>query len=239
MKKNRKEIKLLLSLLKIDCNVKIDTFIEALTHKSYRNENINVKKDYDRLEILGDSIVQKIVTEYLFENYPKKNEADITDDRKLIVQSETMKRATNQLELIDYAFLGNGVNHDKDTDNIKSDLFESLIGAVYLECGEEKCKEIVIMTIIDYFLKDDLNSSIDFKSKFQELIQSKESNKNNKSNYIFYKSIEESNNFKVTLIVKNVVYGEGNGKTKKSAEQEAAKDALSKYINLDQNKKYN
>ena len=151
MKKNRKEIKLLLSLLKIDCNVKIDTFIEALTHKSYRNVNINVKKDYDRLEILGDSIVQKIVTEYLFENYPKKNEADITDDRKLIVQSETMKRATNQLELIDYAFLGNGVNHDKDTDNIKSDLFESLIGAVYLECGEEKCKEIVIMTIIDYF----------------------------------------------------------------------------------------
>ena len=150
-----------------------------------------------------------------------------------------MKRATNQLELIDYAFLGNGVDHEKGTDNIKSDLFESLIGAVYLECGEEKCKEIVIMTIIDYFLKDDLNSSIDFKSKFQELIQSKESNKNNKSNYIFYKSIEESNNFKVTLIVKNVVYGEGNGKTKKSAEQEAAKDALSKYINLDENKKYN
>ena len=52
MKKNRKEIKLLLSLLKIDCNVKIDTFIEALTHKSQRKENINVKKDYDRLEIL-------------------------------------------------------------------------------------------------------------------------------------------------------------------------------------------
>ena len=68
MKKNRKKIKLLLSLLKIDCNVKIDTFIEALTHKSYRNENINIKKDCVRLEILGASIVQNIVTDYVIGN---------------------------------------------------------------------------------------------------------------------------------------------------------------------------
>ncbi|MGL5246042.1 MAG: ribonuclease III [Mycoplasmoidaceae bacterium] len=229
MKKNRKEIKFILSDLKIDSNVNIETFVESMTHKSFRNENPNIKKDFERLEILGDSIVQKIVTEYLFEKYPEKNESNITDDRKLIVQTETMKRASDQLGLIDYAFLGKGINPENDTGNIRPDLFESLIGAVYLECGEEKCKEIILMTIIDYFLKDDLNSSIDYKSKFQELIQSKESSKKNKSNYIFYKAIEENNNFKVELIVKGITYGFGNGKTKKSAEQEAAKYALSKY----------
>ncbi|MGL5591655.1 MAG: ribonuclease III [Mycoplasmoidaceae bacterium] len=230
MKKNRKEIKLLLSNLEIENNVKIETFIEAMTHKSFRNENPNIKKDFERLEILGDSIVQKIVTEYLFIKYPEKNEANITDDRKSIVRTETMKRAANQLELIEYAFLGNGINSENDTNNIRPDLFESLIGAVYLECGEDKCKEILEKTIINYYLKKELDSSTDYKSKFQELIQSKESSKKNKSNYIYYKAIEENNNFKVTLIVKGVTYGVGSGKTKKSAEQAAAKDALDKYI---------
>ena len=90
-------------------------------------------------------------TEYLFEYYPKKNESDISDDRKLMVQSETMRRASDQLGLIDYPCLGYGVDPDRDTHSMKSDLFQSLIGAVYLGCGEEKCKEIIIMTIIDYF----------------------------------------------------------------------------------------
>ena len=91
MKKNRKETKLLLSLLKIYCNVKIDTFIEALTHKSDRNENINVKKDYDRLEILGDSIVQKIVESVLIVG------DDLYCTSPKILEVGIQKKATNSI----------------------------------------------------------------------------------------------------------------------------------------------
>lgn len=202
-------------------------YIEALTHGSYANESGNTKRNYQRLEILGDAIVQKIITEYFYKRYSNFSDVDINDVRKKLVQSNTMIKASNELELINYAFLGKGVNIEKDTKKIREDIFESFIGAVYLDQGEEKCSQILKRTLIKYFLNNELNEVTDYKSILQEILQANEGFKKNK---IQYKLISEKNNiFKMEVTFNEIRYGVGEGKTKKEAEQNAAKDAWNKY----------
>ncbi len=228
--KNKRNIECLLKKLNINKeNIDINIFEESLTHSSYKNENKNINFDYERLEILGDSIVQKIVTEYLYDKYPNYNESDITSDRKFIVQAAAMKKAAVELDLINHCFLGKGLNLEKDTDNIKSDLFESIVGAIYLTVGENKCKELVSNTIIKYYFNKELEDLKDYKSIIQEIFQSSNISKNNKKNSIIYTHILEKDKFIATLSYKGVDYGKGEGKTKKEAEKFAAKDAYSKH----------
>ncbi|MGL4647162.1 MAG: ribonuclease III [Mycoplasmoidaceae bacterium] len=230
MKRNKREplikLKEQLNLDKFDKS-DIKLFEEAFTHSSYKNENKHAK-DYERLEILGDAIVQKIVTELLYHQYPHYSEKDITEARKKIVPRETMAHAANELNLINYAFLGRGINLTKDaeTKTIKSDLFESLIGAIYLTNGEDQCTTLIKQTIMQYQI-DEIE---DYKTKIQEIFQSSQVSKNNKNKSIFYKSEEKDGQFIATLYYKKIEYGVGTGKTKKKAEQNAAKAALLKYV---------
>ncbi len=204
-------------------------YIEALTHGSYANESEDNVKNYQRLEILGDAIVQKLITEYFYKKYPEFSDADISSVRKKLVQSSTMIKASNELDLISYALLGKGINIEKDTKKIREDIFESFIGAIYLDQGENKCFQILNRTLIKYFLKNELNDVNDYKSTLQEFFQTNEGFTKNK---IQYKLISNDNNiFIVELVFNEITYGVGEGKTKKEAEQNAAKNALSKCNN--------
>lgn len=200
----------------------INLYFEAMTHNSYNNEH-KLGFTYQRLEFLGDAIISKIISCYLF--YLKYDEQKMTEIRKMIVSGKTLKRASEDLGLIQHAFLGKGINSLTDTCKIKEDLFESLIGAIYIDQGELKVFEILKQTIIKYYKDDDLHDNIDYKTKIQEIFQ-KNHTPTNKKNKIYYESKKRSDNsFETTLLFNNIKYGRGIGKTIKEAEMNAAKEA--------------
>lgn len=205
----------------------IDIYVEAMTHNSYNNEH-KLGFTYQRLEFLGDIIISKIVSCYLY--YLKLDENQMTEARKMIVSGKTLKRASDELQLLEHALLGKGIDTKNGTNKISEDLFESLMGAIYIDQGEVKVYEILKKTILKYYETDSLTDNIDYKSKVQEIFQKNNSNSKEK-NKIFYKS-EELNNgeFKVTLFFGDIKYGQGIGKTIKDAEKKAAEETYSKYI---------
>ncbi|MEG0124089.1 MAG: ribonuclease III [Malacoplasma sp.] len=220
-------IKELLSKLNIVTN-KYDIYIEALTHTSYSNENKS-ERNYERLEFLGDAIISKIISCYLY--HQDFDEQEMTENRQVLVRSKTLIMASNELKLIDYALLGNGIKIETDTNNIREDIFESFIGAVYLDIGEVKVFEILKNTIIKYFENNEIADTIDYKTRVQEWLQSKTS-KNNKNSTIQYKcSSTKEHPFECSLVFNNITYGFGFGETKREAEKQAAKEAYEKCIN--------
>lgn len=228
-----KNIKELLKTQNIETN-KLELYEEALTHSSYVNEHnkLNDKpiRNYERLEILGDSIVGKIVTEYFYKKYQDYTEEQINDAKKRIVQNASMVKASEELDLINYTRLGNGVDIKNGTNKIKEDIFEAFIGALYLDQGESFCFELIKKTIIKYYLNNEIDKTIDYKTKIQEIFQSKEfRHGDNKMNKIIYHfKTEKDGMFEAHLIFNDITYGIGQGKSKKAAEQEAAKDAWNK-----------
>ncbi len=208
-------------------------FLQALTHSSYANEHKNKNKidypNYERLEILGDAVVSKIVIEYFFKKHSDWNEEQINDAKKRVVQSLSMAKASDELHLIDYTLLGNGVDIERSGRKIKEDIFEAFIGALYLDQGEQECFEILKKTVIKYYLNNEIEETIDHKTKIQEIFQSKEfRHGDRKDNKIIYQNKQVNNSFESYLIFNEIIYGIGIGKTKKEAEQNAAKHALEK-----------
>lgn len=223
----KKSVEHLLKTLNITHTKNIKLYTEALTHNSYNNEK-KVGYTYQKLEFLGDSIISKLISEFLF--YQDKNEQEMTEIRKNLVNSDIFRKASDDLGLLDYAFIGKGVNLDKDTKNIKTDLFESIAGAIYLDKGEVKVWEYLKKTIIKYYESNLLVDAIDYKSRIQELLQSNIANKKQKKNHLYYNTIEINKNcFKAALVCNEIVYGTGIGKTKKEAQKNAAKQAYEKF----------
>lgn len=211
-----------------------ELFIEAFTHASYRNEN-SLKFDYQRLEFLGDAIIQMIVTEYLYKKNPENNEGELTKKRKEFVRGETLQKVSKHLELIHCCYFGKGVDKKRDVEKVNEDIFESFIGAIYLSEGWEKSQKILNLTLIKYCIENNIiEIDTDFKSLFQEAIQKKHTKgKRGKVNRIHYRELKskEKFNFKVELKFDDIVYGIGSGNRKNEAEQNAAKNALSKLNN--------
>ena len=200
---------LLINLNIYDEKVNLQTFYAALTHTTYSNEHKSVK-DFQYLEFLGDSIIQFFVTTEIYKNFPNYKEGIATKHRSYVVNNKTLSKN---------AFI-NGKN-----DKVNSDFFEAFTGAIYIETG---------LDFVSKFLKDNLNSYIhnvthddliDAKSEFQEVIQMHGISK------IIYKSepINEKE-FSSSVIVDGQTFGTGIGKNKRSAEQEAAKNALKNLI---------
>lgn len=204
----------------------IDIYVEAMTHNSYNNEH-RLGFTYQRLEFLGDIVISKIVSCYLY--YSKLDENEMTEARKMIVSGKTLKRASDEMQLLEHALLGKGIDTKNGTNKISEDLFESLMGAIYLDQGEVKVYEILKNTILKYYENDSLTENIDYKSKIQEIFQKNNSDYKEK-NKIFYK-IDKLNNgeFKAILFFGDIKYGEGIGKTIKDAEKNAAKETYSMY----------
>lgn len=213
-----------------------ELYKEAFTHSSYRNEN-KLTYDYERLEILGDSVLQLVVTEYLFKTLSGATESEINDERKKIVQGVTLTKVSNKLNLIESTYLGKGLKKDVETIKIRADIFESFMGAIFLSEGLSKAKDVLMSTLIEYYQTNNLKEVVvDYKTIIQEIFQKREyRHGGKKTKEICYVLVSLQNNplFEIELHFGGIKFGTGTGSKKSIAEQEAAKDAYNKYQTLD------
>lgn len=200
--------------------------MEALTHSSFANERGNGIKSNERMEFLGDSVLALVSGQFLFETYPDMPEGELTKLRASLVCTESLSGFAKQIHLGDYLFLGKGeVNtNGAERPSILEDAFESLIAAIYLDGGLEKAREFILG-----FLKPALdNHKInfkDYKTILQEIIQQ---NPDQHVTYVFAGASGPDHDkiFEAEVHLNSNVIGRGKGKTKKGAEQAAAKEAL-------------
>ena len=201
---------------------------QALTHSSFTNEQkIYRGKNYERLEFLGDAVLELVSSEFLFREYPDVPEGDLTKQRASMVCEPSLAFCARDLELGEFIRLGKGEESTggRNRDSITSDAMEALIGAIYLDGGMEQAKKF-----IDRFILSDLEDKqlfYDSKSNLQELVQGKLRKK------FSYELLEESGPehdkiFRAAVCIEEEVFGEGQGRTKKAAEQQAAYKALLK-----------
>lgn len=204
--------------IKLDNNELLET---ALTHTSYANEHH--VKHYERLEYLGDAILEAVTSEYFYLNTDLK-EGEMTKLRANYVCEKALATYAKELGIDEHIRLGHGqINNLNDT--IIADVFEAIIAAIYLDKGYLTAKKFIDTIIIPYIKKEeDFNS--DYKTRLQELVQT-----DRKSlEYIVVGESGEAHNktFEVIVKVDDIIYGKGTGKSKKEAEQNAALAALKK-----------
>lgn len=200
---------------------------QAVTHSSFANENKSLGlKDNERLEFLGDAVLEAASSEFLYHNYPDMPEGDMTKLRASIVCEPTLALCTKEISLGSYLRLGKGEDRTggRERASIVSDAMEALIGAIYLDGGFANAKEFVkrfILTDIEH-----KQLFYDSKTILQEMVQAE-----GKEASIVYKLVAEQGpdhdkKFLVEVLVNNQAEGRGEGRTKKAAEQEAAYKAI-------------
>lgn len=192
----------------------------ALTHSSYSNEAGG--ENYERLEFLGDAILEMVSSEYFYLNTNLK-EGDMSKTRASYVCESALYEYSKKIGLIPYIKLGNGMERDNET--IIADVFESVLAVIYLELGFEKVKKYILDIIVPY-IENNIIFYSDYKSHLQELVQTDKK-------CLEYKVINESGpahdkTFEVEVLVDGIIFGVGIGKSKKEAEQKAAADAIRK-----------
>ncbi|MBQ7105007.1 MAG: ribonuclease III [Bacilli bacterium] len=201
-------------------------YMIAFSHSSYANEN-NLKSDYERLEFLGDAVLELISSEYLYKNLNVK-EGDMTKLRASYVCENACYTYATDLGFSNYIKVGHGEEKDggKFKKVIVADIFEAFTGALYLDQGFEKTKEIILNIIVPYIENPNVIFFSDYKSALQESIQTEKRS----LEYVLIDEQGPAHNKTFTMIVKvdDIVYGKGTAGSKKEAEQEAAKDALAK-----------
>ncbi|MCI5493074.1 MAG: ribonuclease III [Lachnospiraceae bacterium] len=201
---------------------------QALTHSSYANEK-HMKKhsDNERLEFLGDAVLEVVSSEFLFLNYPDYPEGDLTKLRASLVCEPTLAFCTNELHLGDYLYLGKGEDQTggRKRKSILSDALEAVIGAIYLDGGFASAKEF----ILKYILTDIEHKQLFYDSKtiLQEIVQAKYTEELNYQ-LMGEEGPDHDKRFIVEARIGTQVIGQGIGHTKKAAEQEAAYQALLK-----------
>ncbi len=201
----------------------------ALTHSSYNREKNTKHQDNERLEFLGDAYFDAIISAELFRTLQGVTEGKLTKTRALIVCEASLARAARKYNLGSSLMIGHGeeVGGGRDKDSILADAFEAVIGAIYIDGGYEPTEKFVLEAFRET-IKEAAEGKLfsDYKSEVQELIQ-----KNGRNLAITYKTVKEegpahNKTFFVNLIYDGNILGEGKGKSKKEAEQNAAKYAL-------------
>lgn len=202
---------------------------EAFTHASYANESHYVKKDYERLEFMGDAVLQLYVSEFLFNLFPDVPEGTLTTLRSKLVREESLARFSRELGLGELLYLGVGEEKSggRERESVLANIFESFIGALYLDCGHDEVLKILQQTIFKHINDLDYDDITDYKTTLQELIQA------DQRRTVTYELLETSGpsnapEFKVAVMMDDMCLGVGKGTSKKRAEQQAAKDALNK-----------
>lgn len=204
----------------------------AMTHSSYSNEHhMGKMNNNERLEFLGDAVLELTTSRFLFEQYKELPEGELTKKRASMVCEPTLALCAKELDLGKYLFLGKGEDHTggRQRASITSDAMEALIGAIYLDGGFSKAEEF----IHKFILNDIENKELfyDSKTTFQEMVQSYTDQP------VAYELIGEegpdhNKTFIARVLVGKDVLGEGKGKTKKGAEQEAACEGIRKLKSL-------
>lgn len=199
----------------------------AFIHRSYINENRAVTTHNERLEFLGDSVLGLLIAEYLYQQLPTTPEGELSHLRSRLVEASSCMLFIQKLELSHHLLLGRGerMNDGRGRESILADLFEAIIGAIYLDGGIEAAKNFIFHNFgeeINAILKTpDRNA----KAVLQDYCQRKYQQPP------VYKVIEESGpdhskNFKITVFINDKPAGHGEGSSKKEAQQSAAADAL-------------
>lgn len=199
----------------------------ALTHSSYANERkINKIECNERLEFLGDAILELISSDYLYRRYNDMPEGKLSKLRASLVCEEALSAAALKIELGQHIFLGKGeeATGGRERASITSDAFEAVIGAIYLDQGYEKAREFVLKYVL--YDTDSFVNMADSKSMLQEKVQARKT-----GGTITYEVVDESGPehnkcFKVNVCIDGKLCGTGIGKSKKAAEKQAAKEAL-------------
>lgn len=213
---------------------KKESILLALTHSSYANENKHMNlSSNERIEFLGDSVLNIIISENIYLNYPELPEGEMTKVRASIVCETTLSKCAKKLKLGQLLFMGKGeeLTGGRDRISILSDAYEALIGAIYLDGGYNKARDFVYSQM-NSIIRDSVkgNLLLDYKTELQEIVQ-----KNN-DNLISYEIVNEKGPDHNKIFLSHVklgdnVVGRGEGKTKKEAEQNAAKAALNNISN--------
>lgn len=209
-------------LEKYDIKIKDTKRLEtALTHTSYANEHGG--DNYERLEFLGDAVLELVTSEYFYENY-HLSEGDMTKTRSRYVCEHALYEYAKTVGFIPYIKVGNGQIHDVN-ETIIADVFEAVLGAIFLDFGYEVSKKYVL-DIIMPFIESGADFYYDYKSLMQELVQTDKKS-------LEYRLVSESGpahdkTYVIEVVIDDIVYGRGTGKSKKEAEQHAAYDAYSK-----------
>lgn len=218
---------------KIGYTFKDISYLEtAMTHSSYTNEmrtrGIKASSN-ERLEFLGDAVLELVISKYLFDNYTKYREGALTKMRQTLVCEKTLARIGSELGLGEYVNLGNGEEYTdcRKRPKIIADALEGLIGAVYMDCvksGSDTYKDIILMLFEREIVDADIKKT-DYKTRLQQLAE-KDGSSILEYRVISEEGPEHDKRFTVVAIVNNNVVGEGASKTKKDAEMQAAKMAL-------------
>jgi len=221
-------------ILKLAENLKVkfknsDLLLQAVTHRSYLNEHRNFKFDHnERLEFLGDAVVELVVTDYLYNNYPNP-EGELTNWRASLVNAKMLAKKAKELEVEDFIQVSRGETKDRDSkarEYILANAFEAVVGAIYLDGGYKTAEEFISRVLFPE-LTDILENELyrDPKSKFQE-----------KAQELFtvtphYEVMSETGpdhakKFKVGLYISKEFVAEGNGTSKQEAQEDAARAGL-------------
>lgn len=223
-----KDFSILESRLNLDFNNK-DLLAQSFCHRSYINENPDFRLGHnERLEFLGDAVLELVVTEHLYNKYPSETEGDLTSWRAALVNTKILSETSKELGFDNFILLSKGEAGEvgKTKQSILADTFEAVIGAIYLDGGYNPCKRFIeehLTVKLSRILELGLHK--DAKSKFQEESQSKE------GVTPVYKVLQESGPDHRKIFVLGVFIGEemiarGKGFSKQEAEEEAAQKAL-------------
>lgn len=203
-------------------------YVQALMHRSFMENFDELDDSNERLEFLGDSVLSLVVAEYLFEVFPNKNEGFLTKVRAKLVNRNALAEAAEQINLSKYLLVSENLSSSftNASKSVLSDALEALIGAIYLDHGVEVVKDFINRVIIEPITKDsDYLVDENYKS---QLLEYSQANKLPGPNYSVVSEEGPQHNriFTIRVSVGKEISGTGKGRNKKSAEQNAAKDAL-------------
>ena len=201
--------------------------ITALTHSSYANEAKGKEESNERLEFLGDSVLGFVVADYLFKNYTQFPEGDLTKNRAALVCEKACCGFAKQIDLGNYLRLSHGEQNSggRTRSSILADAFEAVIAAIYLDAGMEEARKFILRFVLPMLKAHKPKAFKDYKTALQQIIQQ------NPEEHLEYVLTGESGpdhdkHFTVEVHLNSNVIGKGGGRSKKEAEQQAAREAL-------------
>ena len=202
---------------------------QALTHPSYNGDANTKHQDYEKLEFMGDAVLNFVTADLVYKHRPELSEGNLTKLRSVLVSTKPLAAYARKINLHEYIRIGHSITLDqvKSSDKILENVFEALVGAIYLDAGMKPAYRLISSLLLEDIKAYDVDDLTDYKSKLQEEIQAEH------RDAVQYVTIETSGpahdrTFKVQVLFNGIVLGVGEGKSKKKAEEMAAKSALSK-----------
>ena len=207
----------------------IAIYEQALTHPSYNGEVNTKHQDYEKLEFMGDAVLGYVTADLVYKNRPEMSEGNLTKLRSVLVSTKPLAAYARKIHLDEYVRIGHSITQTqvKESDKILENVFESLVGAIYLDAGLNSAYRFIKKVLLNDIISYDADNLTDYKTKLQEEIQAEH------RDAVQYVTVSQSGpahdrTFTVQVKYNDIVLGTGTGKSKKKAEEMAAKDALSK-----------